>query len=193
MCATWFGSMFHVHSFFHCISPPHCAGRDVVADIGRTSAAEQAAGSKQPEKHEGFSEAEAAACTATAADCAAGAATFTGAAAVATESRAVLVEEGMVENSARLGEMFLTALMDLNSPHVKEIRGRGLWIGVELHEEAGGARRFCEELQARGLLCKETHQHVIRIAPPLVITEAEVQWALDHIAAVLGSPVEATG
>ncbi len=97
----------------------------------------------------------------------------------------VLVEEKLIENSRDLGEQALSRLRNLNSPHIKEIRGRGLWIGVELHPEAGGARRFCEALQHQGVLCKETHDHVIRIAPPLVITQAELDWALDRIEAVL--------
>ena len=115
------------------------------------------------------------------------------AAAVALEALEVLVDEGMVENSGRLGKRFLKGLLAIDSPYVKEFRGRGLWIGIELHESAGGARRFCEALRDRGLLCKETHTHTIRIAPCLVITEAEVDWALEHLAAVLAEPAEATG
>ena len=114
------------------------------------------------------------------------------AAAVALESLAVLIDEELIQNSARLGEILMDGLLAIESPHIKTLRGRGLWVGIELHEEAGGARRFCEELQQRGLLCKETHEHVIRIAPPLVITEAEVEWALEHIGAVLSRPAEAT-
>ena len=79
-------------------------------------------------------------------------------------------------------------LRTIKSPQIKEVRGKGLLIGLELHPEAGGARRFCEALMARGLLCKETHQHVIRLAPPLVITKEEVDWALEHIEAVLMAP-----
>ena len=98
----------------------------------------------------------------------------------------VLVEEGMIENSARLGDYFIGRLRALGSRHVKEIRGRGLWIGVQLTAEAGGARRFCEQLQAEGLLCKETHVDTIRFAPPLTITREEVDWAMERIARVLG-------
>jgi len=105
--------------------------------------------------------------------------------AVARAALSVLVEEGMVENSARLGEYFMERLRALRSPHVREIRGKGLWIGVELHPEAGGARRFCEALEKQGLLCKETHVNTIRFAPPLVITREEIDWALERIAAVL--------
>lgn len=107
--------------------------------------------------------------------------------AVARVALAVLVEEGMIENSARLGQYFLEKLRNLASPHVKEVRGKGLWIGVELVPEAGGARRFCEALQKEGLLCKETHVNTIRFAPPLVITREELDWALERIARVLAA------
>ncbi|MGH9379843.1 MAG: ornithine--oxo-acid transaminase [Thermoanaerobaculia bacterium] len=106
-------------------------------------------------------------------------------AAVARTAMRVLVEEGLVENSARLGAYALERLAQIDSPHVKEIRGRGLWIGIELEPEAGGARRFCETLMAEGMLCKETHEHVIRIAPPLVITGEDLDWALDRVERVL--------
>ena len=106
--------------------------------------------------------------------------------AVARAAMRVLVDEGMIENSARLGEYFIQRLRALKSPHIKEVRGRGLWIGVELNPGAGGARRFCEELQRQGLLCKETHFNIIRFAPPLVITREEIDWALERIAKVLG-------
>ncbi|BCW93517.1 MAG: ornithine aminotransferase [Thermoanaerobaculum sp.] len=107
--------------------------------------------------------------------------------AVARVALKVLVEEGMIENSARLGDYFLERLRAIASPHVKEVRGKGLWIGVELVPEAGGARRFCEALQKEGLLCKETHVNTIRFAPPLVITRDELDWALERIAKVLTS------
>ncbi len=105
--------------------------------------------------------------------------------AVARTALRVLTEEGMVENAAELGPYFMEKLREIDSPHVKEVRGRGLWIGVELKEEAGGARRFCEALQREGLLCKETHETTIRFAPPLVITRAEIDWALERIERVL--------
>jgi ornithine--oxo-acid transaminase len=105
--------------------------------------------------------------------------------AVARVALKVLLDEGMVENSARLGEYFIQGLRNLNSKNIKEIRGKGLWIGVELFPEAGGARRFCEALQREGMLCKETHVDTIRFAPPLVITQAEIDWALERIAKVL--------
>jgi ornithine--oxo-acid transaminase len=105
--------------------------------------------------------------------------------AVAREALKVLVEEGMIENSARLGDYFLGRLQRIESDHVELIRGKGLFIGVVLKREAGGARRFCEALQEKGLLCKETHEHVIRFAPPLIITREELDWALERIEEVL--------
>jgi ornithine--oxo-acid transaminase len=97
----------------------------------------------------------------------------------------VLVEEGMIDNAAALGKVFLDSLKALKYPIIKEVRGIGLMIAVELHPEAGGARRLCEALKQRGLLCKETHTHTIRFAPPLVITRAEIDWAVEQIDAVL--------
>lgn len=106
-------------------------------------------------------------------------------AAVAIEALAVLSDEGLIENARELGNYFQERLAEIPSPHVKEVRGKGLLIGVELKPEAGGARRFCEALQERGILCKETHQHVIRFAPPLVIKRTEIDWAVEHITEVL--------
>ncbi len=103
--------------------------------------------------------------------------------AVARAALTVLVEENMIENSARLGTYFLEQLRTLDSRHIKEVRGRGLWIGVELVPEAGGARRFCEALQKKGLLCKETHVDTIRFAPPLTITRDELDWAFARVQA----------
>ncbi len=105
--------------------------------------------------------------------------------AVAREALKVLVEEKMIENSEKLGAYFLEKLRSITSPHVKEIRGKGLWIGVELKPEAGGARRFCEALWKKGMLCKETHVHTIRFAPPLNVTQADLDWALERIKTVL--------
>jgi ornithine--oxo-acid transaminase len=105
--------------------------------------------------------------------------------AVAREALKVLVEEGMIENSARLGDYFLGRLQRVESDHVELVRGKGLFIGVVLKREAGGARRFCEALEDKGLLCKETHEHVIRFAPPLIITKEELDWALERIEEVL--------
>lgn len=105
--------------------------------------------------------------------------------AVAREALKVLMEEGLVENSRVLGEYFLNRLQEIPSSHVKEVRGKGLWIGLELKHELGGARRFCEALKEEGMLCKETHTHTIRFAPPLVITREQIDWALERIAKVL--------
>ncbi len=105
--------------------------------------------------------------------------------AVGREALRVLVEEDMIENAAVMGDYFMDQLAEINSPHVKEVRGKGLLIGVELKPEAGGARRFCEALQQGGILAKETHVNTIRFAPPLVITEADVDWAVERIRPVL--------
>lgn len=106
-------------------------------------------------------------------------------AAIARESLKVIVDENLVENSARMGEYFVEQLAEILSPNVKEVRGRGLLIGVELKSEAGGARRFCEALQQKGILAKETHEKVIRFAPPLIIKKEEIDWALPSIREVL--------
>jgi ornithine--oxo-acid transaminase len=105
--------------------------------------------------------------------------------AVARTALRVLVEEGMIENSAAMGAYFLGELKKIKSPLVKEVRGRGLMIGVELFPEAGGARYFCEKLMSLGILCKETHDHIIRFAPPLIIASEEIDWALERIETVL--------
>jgi len=105
--------------------------------------------------------------------------------AVAREALRVLVDEELVERSAELGEYLMARLKEIQSPHVKEIRGKGLWIGIVLKPEAGGARRFCEALMEQGVLCKETHWNVIRLAPPLVISREEIDWAVERLAAVL--------
>jgi ornithine--oxo-acid transaminase len=105
--------------------------------------------------------------------------------AVARVAMRVLVEEDMIGNAARMGDYFIAGLRGIKSPHIREIRGKGLMIGVELHESARGARRFCEALMARGLLCKETHKNVIRFAPPLIVRKEEIDWALERIAPVL--------
>ncbi|HSP88558.1 MAG TPA: ornithine--oxo-acid transaminase [Ignavibacteriaceae bacterium] len=106
-------------------------------------------------------------------------------AAIARESLKVLVEENLIENSFTLGKYFREKLNQIKSPYVKEVRGKGLFIGVELKPEAKGARRFCEALMKKGILCKETHENVIRFAPPLVIKKEEIDWALEKIEEVL--------
>ena len=105
--------------------------------------------------------------------------------AVARESLKVIVEERLPERSRELGDYFKAQLQAIHSPYVKEIRGKGLFIGVELKEEVGGARPFCEALKERGILAKETHDTVIRFAPPLIISKEELDWALGEIRAVL--------
>ncbi len=107
------------------------------------------------------------------------------AAAVARSALSVLVEENLIENSAVQGEYFMEQLAEIPSPWVKEVRGRGLLIGVELKKESGGARRFCENLMRNGILCKETHENVIRFAPPLIIDRSTIDWALPRIRAAL--------
>jgi len=105
--------------------------------------------------------------------------------AVARAAMRVLVEEDMVANSARMGEYFYEQLVEISSPHVKEVRGKGLLIGVELLPKAGGARRFCEALVKVGILAKETRENVIRFAPPLIIDQATLDWAIPRIREVL--------
>ncbi len=101
--------------------------------------------------------------------------------AVARESIKVLQDEKMVENAAEQGTFFLEQLKTLKSRHIQEVRGKGLLIGIELKPEAGGARRFCEALKEEGLLCKETHENVIRFAPPLIIDQKDLNWAFKRV------------
>ncbi len=106
-------------------------------------------------------------------------------AAVAMAALDVLVEERLPERAAELGAWFMEELRRLQSPLVKEVRGKGLLIGVEIKAEYGTARPYCEQLMERGILAKETHHQVIRFAPPLVITKEELSWALERIREVL--------
>jgi ornithine--oxo-acid transaminase len=108
------------------------------------------------------------------------------AAAIGRAALRVLVEEEMIDNAAAMGEYFMEHLMEVNSPHIKEVRGKGLLIGVELQPEAGGARRFCEALQQQGILAKETHVNTIRFAPPLVIKAPDIDWAMERIRPAMG-------
>jgi ornithine--oxo-acid transaminase len=108
--------------------------------------------------------------------------------AVAMAALDVLVEEGLIERAADLGDYLMAGLRQISSPHVSRIRGRGLWVGIVLNHQAGGARPFCEALRDEGLLCKETHWNVIRLAPPLGITREEIDWALERIGRVLQMP-----
>jgi ornithine--oxo-acid transaminase len=107
------------------------------------------------------------------------------AAAIGRAALKVIVEEKLVERAAELGEYFIEQLAEIPSPHVREIRGKGLLIGVELKTSAGGARRFCEALQEKGILAKETHVNTIRFAPPLIITKGTIDWTLPSIREVL--------
>jgi ornithine--oxo-acid transaminase len=101
--------------------------------------------------------------------------------AVARTALRVLVQEHMVENALVMGEYFMSGLRSLHAPVIKEIRGKGLMIGVELHPGAGSARDYCEKLMNRGILCKDTHEQTIRLAPPLVIQREDIDWALEAI------------
>lgn len=105
--------------------------------------------------------------------------------AVARAAIRVLIEEDLVQRAEEMGDYFQEQLAEINSPHIKEVRGRGLLIGVELKPEAGGARRFCEALQTAGVLSKETHVNTVRFAPPLVITREEIDWGIERIRPVL--------
>ncbi|AYG60762.1 ornithine--oxo-acid transaminase [Rhizobium jaguaris] len=105
--------------------------------------------------------------------------------AVARAALRVLTDEGMIENAAVMGDYFLEGLRSIRSNIVKEVRGRGLMMAVELVPEAGGARQYCYQLKDLGLLAKDTHDHTIRLAPPLVITHNQVDWALEQIDKVL--------
>ncbi|WP_428426453.1 ornithine--oxo-acid transaminase [Pararhizobium sp.] len=105
--------------------------------------------------------------------------------AIARASLKALTEEDMIGNSARMGDRFQAGLKDIRSNIIKDVRGRGLMLAVELVPEAGGARKYCEALKERGILAKDTHGDTIRIAPPLVITADQVDWAVEQFAGVL--------
>jgi ornithine--oxo-acid transaminase len=107
------------------------------------------------------------------------------AAAVSRAALKVIRDEQLAQRSHELGEYFMEQLAEIPSPHVKEVRGKGLLIGIELKPEARGARRFCEAMQTKGILAKETHENVIRFAPPLVIDKETIDWALPSIREVL--------
>jgi ornithine--oxo-acid transaminase len=101
--------------------------------------------------------------------------------AVARESLHVMEEDNIIQNSVEQGEYLLKKLQAIHSHHIKEVRGKGLLVGIELKPEAGGARRFCESLAQEGLLCKETHENVIRFAPPLTIKQKDLSWAVKKV------------
>lgn len=105
--------------------------------------------------------------------------------AVAREALKVLVEEGMIENAARMGEYFFQELTTIKDPKIKEVRGKGLMIGLELYPEAGGGRTYSEKLKEMGLLCKDTHKDTLRFAPPLVVSKPDIDYALERIDSVL--------
>lgn len=105
--------------------------------------------------------------------------------AVAREALHILKDEDLINKSAELGAYLIEELKKIDSPHVELIRGKGLWVGMVLKKEAGGARRFCEALQDKGILAKETHENVIRIAPPLIITKEEIDQAVAILKEVL--------
>jgi ornithine--oxo-acid transaminase len=97
----------------------------------------------------------------------------------------VLVKENLADRAHEMGEWFMGELRKIDSPSIKEVRGKGLLIGVEMHVEAGTARPYCEALAARGVLCKETHDQVVRFAPPLTVEKKDLEWALTAIREVL--------
>jgi ornithine--oxo-acid transaminase len=101
--------------------------------------------------------------------------------AVARESIRVLQEEELIRNSEEQGEYFLKKLQSIKSKHIKEVRGKGLLMGIELNPEAGGARRFCEALKSEEMLCKDTHKNVIRFTPPLNIKQKDLNWAYKRV------------
>ncbi len=107
------------------------------------------------------------------------------AAAIGNAALDVIIEEDLPEKAAKIGEYFMAKLQSIESSYIKEVRGKGLLIGVEFYPEAGGARRFCKALLKEGLLAKETRDNVIRFAPPLVITQEEIDWAFEKISRVL--------
>ena len=101
--------------------------------------------------------------------------------ALAIETISILKKDKLSENAMRMGNYFIPKLKAINSPLIKEVRGRGLMIGVELVKEAGGARRFCEELGKNGVLCYYTHENVLRLSPPLIIQKREIDLAMERI------------
>ena len=105
--------------------------------------------------------------------------------AVAREALKVLKDENLIKNAEEMGAKFLAGLNSIRNSKIKKVRGRGLLLAVEFKQNAGGARQYCEKLQENGLLCKETHNNIIRFAPPLVINAEQVDWALERIKPVL--------
>jgi ornithine--oxo-acid transaminase len=111
---------------------------------------------------------------------------------IARTALKILIDEGMIQNSREMGDYFLSELKKIENKNIKEIRGRGLMIAIELYKGTeGGARAIAEQLKKLGILCKETHTYTIRFAPPLVIKKEEIDWALDRIKVVLGRQMSA--
>ncbi len=106
--------------------------------------------------------------------------------AVARTALKVLKDEQLPQRAAELGEAFMARLRTIGGSKIKEVRGRGLLIGIELHDAAGAAKNYCTQLKEHGMLCKDTVQQVLRIAPPLVITQKELDWSFERLAKVLG-------
>jgi len=109
------------------------------------------------------------------------------AAAIGIEALDILEEEKLTMRSAELGAYLKDALAAINAPCVRDVRGAGLWIGVDIDPDQRAARDVCEQLKSYGVLCKETHETIVRFAPPLTITRAEIDWAIEKISLVLGS------
>jgi len=107
------------------------------------------------------------------------------AAAIGLEALNILVDDKLPERSARMGDYLINALRKMESPLIREVRGRGLFIGIEIDPSLCSAREICETLMDRGLLCKETHETVVRLAPPLIISETEIEWAITQVCDVL--------
>lgn len=108
-------------------------------------------------------------------------------AAIGLEALNILVEDDLAARSAEMGDYLLQQLRDIDSPLISDIRGKGLFIGVEIDPSLASARSICEALMSRGLLSKETHETVVRLAPPLVINKAEIDWAVQQISAVIAT------
>ena len=107
------------------------------------------------------------------------------AAAVGTEALKILIEDNLAERSKELGEYLVEKLGRIDSPLISEIRGAGLFVGIDIDPALGSARKICERLMDRGLLSKETHETVVRLAPPLIVTREQLDWAVDQIREVL--------
>jgi ornithine--oxo-acid transaminase len=106
-------------------------------------------------------------------------------AAIARKVVEILKTNKYQENAREVGDYLFGKLRALNSDKIKEIRGKGLWVGIEFHPQAGKARDYCEKLMAMGMLCKDTHEQTMRLAPPLCITKEEIDWAMERLAKVL--------